>query len=83
MCVQFISWNVLATVLNANWIVTAAHCVNEYIFFIEKTNLFISYRTDSKYLLAEFGIHDRYSVERSRVTRMIKQIVIACIELRV
>jgi len=40
MCVQFISWNVLATVLNANWIVTAAHCVNEYIFFIEKTRIY-------------------------------------------
>ncbi|CAF0846997.1 unnamed protein product [Rotaria sordida] len=50
-----------ATVLNANWIITAAHCVNG---------------TNPENLLAEFGIHDRYSVEHSRVKRTIKQIVV-------
>ena len=33
-------------------------------------------RTNPQDLLAEFGIHDRYAIERSRVSRKIKQVVI-------
>ncbi|CAM4759476.1 unnamed protein product [Rotaria magnacalcarata] len=50
-----------ATVLNAKWIVTAAHCVNG---------------SNPQNLMTEFGIHDRYRVEHSRVTRTVKQIVV-------
>ncbi|CAF3624692.1 unnamed protein product [Rotaria sp. Silwood1] len=59
-----------ATILNANWIVTAAHCVNG------KMKCLNQYRTNPENLSAEFGMHDRYSTERSRVTRTIKQIVV-------
>ncbi|CAF3846925.1 unnamed protein product [Rotaria magnacalcarata] len=48
-----------ASVLNRNWIITAAHCVNG---------------TKSKHLLVEFGIHDRYRIEPSRIARTIKKV---------
>ncbi|UJR31118.1 hypothetical protein I4U23_018626 [Adineta vaga] len=50
-----------AAVLNTNWIITAAHCVNG---------------TNPGNVSAEFGIHDRYITEQSRITRKIKRIVV-------
>ncbi|CAF2501338.1 unnamed protein product [Rotaria sp. Silwood2] len=50
-----------ASVLNTRWLITAAHCVNG---------------THPKNLLAEFGVHDRYRMESSRIARTIKQIVV-------
>lgn len=48
------------------------------MFICEKTNERILFRTNPQHLLAEFGIHDRYSIERSRVSRKIKQVIIVC-----
>lgn len=33
-------------------------------------------RSESKYLLAEFGVHDRYNIESSRVSRDITKIIV-------
>ena len=50
-----------------------------WMFICKKKRIFlILFRTNPVDLLAEFGIHDRYSIERSRVSRKIKQVIIVC-----
>lgn len=37
---------------------------------------FLVDRSEAKYLLAEFGVHDRYNIESSRVSRDITKIIV-------